>query len=102
MMDVFLYFARPVRRIVLLAIGWPLAVLVGLPASFATMAAFLTAGMMLFNGHQDIAWKFLFPGVVAAAVTAVAFWPAAWPSGCDGSSRRVGYDAAWSARRHQY
>jgi len=75
-MDAFLYFVRPVLRIVLLAIGWPLALLVGVPASFATMAAFLTAGMMLFNGHQDIAWKFLFPGFVAAAVTALAFWPA--------------------------
>ena len=71
-----LYLGRPVLRIILLAIGWPLALLVGLPASFATMAAFLTAGMMVLNGHQDIAWKFLFPGVVAAAVTALAFWPA--------------------------
>ena len=75
-MDAFLYFVRPVLRIVLLAIGWPLALLVGVPTSFATMAAFLTAGMMLFDGHQDIARKFLFPGVVVAAVAAVAFWPA--------------------------
>ena len=63
--------ARQVRAVIA-----TLALLVGVPASFATMATFLTAGMMLFNGHQDIAWKFLLPGVVAAAVTAVAFWPA--------------------------
>jgi hypothetical protein len=74
MMGLFPYIGRPVLRILLLAIGWPLGLIGGLPAFFATLEAFLTAGRMVISGHQDVAWKFLLPGILAA-VTALAFWP---------------------------